>query len=67
MINLRALNIRCQDDNWNDQSTATEDGLVSWLHHRLPSTCTLTRNKLDFSQKYGSRHRSKKRIISLVY
>ncbi|CAF1018914.1 unnamed protein product [Didymodactylos carnosus] len=48
MTNLRALNVVCRDDTWkeddNNQSSSTEDELIEWLQHCLPSTCTITRN-----------------------
>ena len=49
MPNLQALNVHCEDDNWNEEedlltSTSTKDELVKWLRQRLPSTCTITRD-----------------------
>jgi len=44
MINLRALHVRRQDNKWNGQTMTTEDELVKWLQHRLPSTYTISKN-----------------------
>ncbi|CAF3711173.1 unnamed protein product [Rotaria sp. Silwood1] len=51
MTNLRALNIKCRDDPFNetnDQSSSTEDELVKWLKECLPSTWTIARHPADF-------------------
>lgn len=39
---LRALIVRCQDDEHNDE-------LVQWLHSHLPSTCSIVRDSEDDS------------------
>jgi hypothetical protein len=44
MNNLQALNIRCQDDKWNNRSISIEDELVEWLRQNLPSSWTITRD-----------------------
>ncbi|CAF3605222.1 unnamed protein product [Adineta steineri] len=45
MPNLQALNVHCEEDNWNEEEDlSTEDELVEWLRQRLPSTCTITRD-----------------------
>jgi hypothetical protein len=49
MNNLRALNVRCESDKENERS-ATNDKIVEWLQHCLPSTYTVIRHschKLD--------------------
>ncbi|CAF1032880.1 unnamed protein product [Adineta steineri] len=45
MSNLQALNVHCEDDNWNEEEDlSTEDELLEWLRQHLPSTCTITRD-----------------------
>ncbi len=44
MTNLRSLNVQCEGDKWNEQSSTSNDELVNWLRFRLPSTCIITRN-----------------------
>jgi hypothetical protein len=44
MNNLRALNVRCQDDKWNNRSILIEDELIKWLRQNLPSLWTITRD-----------------------
>jgi hypothetical protein len=46
MPNLRAMNIQCRDDTWNedDQLTQKDDELVHWLQQHLPSTCSIVRD-----------------------
>ncbi|CAF1594051.1 unnamed protein product [Rotaria sp. Silwood1] len=53
MTNLRALNIKCRDDPFNetnDRSSFTEDELVKWLKECLPSTWTIARHPADIDQ-----------------
>ena len=51
MPNLRAMNIQCGDDTWNDNDKILqkEDELVHWLQHHLPSTCSIVRDDGDSS------------------
>jgi hypothetical protein len=46
MMNLRALNVQCKDDRWNDKNnpSSSEDELLEWLRHHLPSIYTITRD-----------------------
>jgi hypothetical protein len=45
IINLRALNILFEDDEWNyDASENEPDDFISWLQKCLPSTCIITRD-----------------------
>ncbi len=44
MSNLRALNVRCEDDHWTNQNNTTEDDLVDWLRDCLPSSFLITRD-----------------------
>jgi hypothetical protein len=46
MMNLRALIVQCEDDRWNykNSSLSKQDELIQWLRHRLPFTCTITRD-----------------------
>jgi hypothetical protein len=45
MANLRLLNIRCGDDRWNQRKMiSSENELVRWIEHRLPSTCQVMRD-----------------------
>jgi len=41
MINLRTLNIQCEDDNFEETK---EDELIIWLKDHLPLTCIVTRD-----------------------
>ena len=41
MSHLRALNVRCEDDQWTENC---QDELVDWLRDYLPSSCVITRN-----------------------
>jgi hypothetical protein len=42
MNNLRALNVRCQDDKWNNKSI--DDELLQWLRENLSTSWTITRD-----------------------
>lgn len=47
MSNLRALNVRCEDDDWtneNQRILSPQDELVEWLRDCLPSSCLVTRD-----------------------
>ncbi|CAF1261568.1 unnamed protein product [Rotaria sordida] len=51
MTNLRALNIKCRDDTFNEsnnRSSFTEDELVKWLKERLPSAWIIARHSIEF-------------------
>jgi len=49
MINLRALKVRCEDDEWDfDLLLSENDDFVGWLRTCLPSTCTITRDTYSF-------------------
>jgi hypothetical protein len=50
MPNLRALNVRCGDDDWTNQNKivpSAQDELVEWLRSYLPISCTITRDAND--------------------
>ncbi|CAF4254317.1 unnamed protein product [Adineta steineri] len=50
MLNLQALNVRCEDDTWTNEenlSLSTYDELIEWLRHCLPSSCMVTRDTHD--------------------
>ncbi|CAF3603081.1 unnamed protein product [Rotaria sp. Silwood1] len=42
--NLRALNVRCQDDKLDSSTTLIDDELINWLQQYLPSSSTITRD-----------------------
>ncbi|CAF3808035.1 unnamed protein product [Rotaria sordida] len=47
MSNLRALNVRCEDDHWTNQKdtlSQTKDELIEWLQDNLPSSSMITRD-----------------------
>jgi hypothetical protein len=44
MANLRALNVLCESDKWNEQLLTSNDELIKWLQDRLPSTYMITRH-----------------------
>ncbi|CAF4225264.1 unnamed protein product [Rotaria sp. Silwood2] len=58
MINLRSLNVRCEDEKYHkrlaivkkgnnkysDERVQNKDDLIQWLKHHLPSTCLIVRN-----------------------
>ncbi|CAF3867230.1 unnamed protein product [Rotaria sp. Silwood1] len=47
MSHLRALNVRCEDDPWITQKNTlsqTEDELIEWLQHNLPSSSMIMRD-----------------------
>jgi hypothetical protein len=47
MINLRALNVRCQDDQYGTKiSLIEDDDFIHWLQDHLPSTITIEREIL---------------------
>lgn len=46
MNNLRSLNVRCDDDKWNEKLSGSDDELITWLQHRLLSTYEITRHTL---------------------
>ncbi len=46
MVNLRALNVQCEDDKWNEQLSTEEDELIDWLREYFPCTCTINRDIL---------------------
>ena len=48
MTNLRSLNVRCDDDKHTEQQSTSDDELVNWLQHHLPSTYTITRHTRCF-------------------
>jgi len=41
MINLRTLNIQCEDDKLNKTN---DDKIIQWLKYHLPSTCRISRD-----------------------
>jgi hypothetical protein len=49
MINLRVLNVYCQDDRYipEQSSSSFNDELIQWLKDHLSSTCTISRDKND--------------------
>jgi hypothetical protein len=45
MKNLQALNVRCQDDKWNNNKSISIEGeLLEWLRQNLSSLWTITRD-----------------------
>ncbi|CAF3455463.1 unnamed protein product [Rotaria sp. Silwood1] len=44
MTNIRSLNVRCEDDKWNETLSTSKDEFIDWLQYRLPSTCIITRH-----------------------
>ena len=47
LTNLQALNILCQDEEWNLRQDPTQDELVIWFRENLPSTCIIGRSTGD--------------------
>ncbi|CAF2537333.1 unnamed protein product [Rotaria sp. Silwood2] len=46
MDNLRALNCRCQDDIWNNNSLLfSKDELVEWLRNSVSEKCSIRRQQ----------------------
>ncbi len=45
MKNLRALNVRSQDDKWkrDEEELSIDDEIIIWLNDRLPTTCIIKR------------------------
>ena len=61
MKGIRILNVLRRDDphsaSDHRQSSSTEDELLNWLQHRLPSTCTIFRNNEDsYNNRYETFH-----------
>jgi hypothetical protein len=46
IINLQTLNIKCEDDKFNQTN---EDEFIVWLKDHLPSTCIVSRDLLFHS------------------
>lgn len=45
MINLRALKVRCEDDEWDfNLLLFGNDDFINWLRTCLPSSCSITRD-----------------------
>ena len=61
MKRIRMLNVLCRDDPQSASDhrplSSTEDELINWLQHRLPSTCTIFRNnEHSYNNRYETFH-----------
>jgi hypothetical protein len=51
MKNLRTLNVRSHDDQWNnrdEEELSIDDELIIWLNDRLPRTCLIKRGYIHY-------------------